>query len=265
MANYFTKTIIPDVINGDVSTVVGNTVGSDSGDAVFGAADILFDWTAVDIPVKTTAIVDALVYMIGTDGGAQADVDFNLLIAKSLDGVAPTSLGNVNGGRTGCFELSQVLIGCMKFEGDTNRVGILHVGLGSIFHFNGSGNNGQHGPICIQPEPNPGLSGSAELNRIYVAGIAGGVFNFSTGVKPDAQATTSTATISVDGVDPRKCFQVGDTVYTNTDDTALGTVKSLASGSIVLNANLAAQVEDNEEIVNANPIRIQLGFERVVR
>ena len=54
---------------------------------------------------------------------------------------------------------------------------------------------------------------------------------------------------------------VGDTVYTNTDDTPLGTVKSLGASEIVLNANLAAQVEDNEEIVNANPIRLIFHFE----
>ena len=66
----------------------------------------------------------------------------------------------------------------------------------------------------------------------------------------------------VDTVDPQKCFQVGDIIYVHDVDTALGTIASIASGEITLEANNAAAVANNDEIVNANPIRIKLGFER---
>jgi hypothetical protein len=124
----------------------------------------------------------------------------------------------------------------------------------------GGGAAGAQLPVILEGEPASGQNVGYDI--IYVAAFVVGAVDFSTGVKPTAQATTSTDTIAVDGVDPRKCFQIGDTVYTNTDDTALGTVKSMTSSEIVLNANLAAQVEDNEEIVNANPVRVVFGFEK---
>ena len=203
--------------------------------------------------------------MMGEDGSTQTDVDFNLLIAKSLDGVAPTSLGSVNAARTGCFELPRILLGCMKLEGDTNRAGILHVGFGSIWYFNMTGNNGHVGPVVIQPDEagTSGLARGAATQRIYVAGIAGGAFDFSTGVlSTGAISAEANATIAVDGVDPRKCFQIGDTVYVHDVDTAAGTVKSMTSGTIVLNAVTAVAVANNDELVNANPIRVTLGFKR---
>ena len=257
---YFTKTFRPDIFDGDVSKVIGNQVPSAT-DAPFAAGDILFDWHAVDIPVGVDAIVDGVVHMYGEDGGAQVLQDFHLLIAKSNSGVVPTTLGEENSAISGCYELPDILMAVMKFEGDANRIGVLELGAhgGNVYYFNTTGNNGATGPLVIEPEKNPHLS-SNTTNRIYVAGIAGGALDFSTGVKPTAQVATSSGTIAVDGVDPRKAFRVGDTVYTNTEDTACGTIASMTSSQIVLNANTAVQIEDNEELVNAKPITISLSF-----
>ena len=261
MGKYFTVRVTPDVINGDVSTVVGNTVGSDSGDATFGSKDILFDWTAFDIPKGAARLVSVSAYVMGEDGGEQTDTDINLVFATAKTGEAPTSLGAVNGLQTAGFDLPDHILGGFKLEGTTGGQGtILGPAFGNVYIASPNSANGSVQTLVLEGDPNTGTN--VGFDKIYVAGFAGGLIDFSTGVKPDAQATTSTATISVDGTDARKCFQVGDTVYTNTDDTPLGTVKSLTDTSIVLNANLAAQVEDNEEIVNANPIKLVLGFEK---
>ena len=262
MSKYFSTTVIPDIINGDVSDIVGTSVGSDCGDAAFAANDILFDWTAFDIPRGASKLSSIMIYMMGEDGATQADnVDISFLFAKTEDGVAPTSLGETNAAHTAGFDMPTHLIGATTLNVATDDGGhAFGPAFGTISISGAIGNNESWSPVILQGEPNTGTAKG--YDKIYVAAFCKAGIDFSTGVKPDAQATTSTDTISVDGVDPRKCFQIGDTVYTNTDDTALGTVKSLASGSIVLNANLAAQVEDNEEIVNANPIRITFGFEQ---
>ena len=262
MANYFTKTFKPDIIDGTVAKVIQ----SNKTDLPFSAGDILFDWVAVDVPRGTYAVVDATVHMFGEDGGDQTESDFNLLIAKSNNGVAPTTLGEENAGVTGCYELPEIVMGVMKFEGAANRAGKLNYTRGSFWHFNGSGNNGQHGPIVIEPESKDFSTRPAgQTQRIYVAGIAGGAIDFSTGVLVDGAITSDSATdITVKTVDPRKSFSVGDTVYLHDVDTALGTIASMDATSVILNAAIAGgtNLADEDELVNANPIRVTIGFEK---
>ena len=260
MGKYFQKRVRPDIINGDVSTVIQ----SNKTDLPFSEGDILFDWTAVDVPLGTDAVVDMAVHSYGEDGGTQPGGDFTILIAKSNSGAAPTTLGSVNSAMDGCYELPDVLLGQCKMEGNTSGAGNLDLGNngGTIWRWNLGSANGAVGPVVIEPEHN--ALGGTTTNRIYIAAICGidgsGRFDFSTGVKPTAQVTTSSGTIAVDGVDPRKAFRVGDQVYTNTEDTPCGTIASMTSNQIVLNANTAVQIEDNEELVNAKPMTIVLGL-----
>ena len=262
MANqYFQKTFRPDMINGDVSVIIN----SDASDKAFGAKDLLFDWVAVDVPFGTDCIVDGFLHMYGTDGGVQQSEDLHLLIAKTNNGAAPTSLGTVNNSlaTTQCYELPDVLIGVMNFEGTTTRAGMIELGgpAGSLYMFNSPGDNGHVGPVVIQPEPN--TLGGQSTNRIYVAGVAGGGFNFSTNIQADGAVTDdATTSITVKTTDPRKSFRVGDTVYLHDVDTALGTIASMTATNITLNAAIAGgtDIADEDEFVNAQPITVTLGF-----
>ena len=151
----------------------------------------------------------------------------------------------------------------MKFEGDTNRNGNLDLTghAGSIWHWNLASVHGHVAPVVIQPENN--ALGGVTTNRIYIAGIAGGAFDFSTGVTVDGAITSDSATdITVADVDPRKAFRVGDTVYLHDVDTALGTIASMDSTSIILNEAIAGgtNLADDDELQNAQPITITLGF-----
>ena len=261
MANYFTRSFKPDIILGDVS----NVVASDKGAAAFAAKDILFDWQAVDIPVGTHALVDGTIHTYGVQGGEQADVDIMLVIAKSNSGVAPTSLGAVNAPVTGCFELPEITIGIMKFEGGATRTHKLDYAFGSIYYFNGTGNNGTTGPLVITPEANPNLTGSTGENRIYVAGIAGGGLDFRSGVLlndgSDVADDAGTA-LTVDTVDPRAAFRPGDVVYIHDVDTAIGTVASLGATTITLTSNNVGAIANNDMFMNATPITVRLHFEQ---
>ena len=253
MGNYFQKSFRPDIIDGDVSKVIQ----SDKTDAPFANGDILFDWHPVDIPLGTNAIADILVHMFGEDGGTQGTHDLHLLIAKSNNGAAPTTLGEENAAVTGCFELQDILIGAIKIEGQADT-GSISTGFGRAWYYV-YGKSG--GPIVIQPEDNN--LGGQSTNRIYVAGIAGGAFDFSTGVLKDGAESSDAATsLTTKTVDPRKCFRPGDTVYIHDVDTAIGTIASMTATNITLNAAIAGgtDIADEDEFMNATPIKITLGF-----
>ena len=258
---YFQKTFRPDIING----AVGNVIQADKTDLPFTAKDILFDWQPIDVPFGTDSIVDGLVHMYGEDGGVQHSLDFHLIIAKTNNGAAPTSLGTVNlsPAAGSCYELPDVMIGLMSFEGDATRAGMLEIGghAGGIWHWNYPGDGGHGGRVVIEPEQNS-LGGST-TNRIYVAGIAGGGHDFSTGVLSDGGETSDAATsLTTKTVDPRKSFRVGDTVYIHDVNTAIGTIASMTSTNITLNAAIAGgtDIADEDEFMNAQPITVSLGF-----
>lgn len=261
---YFQKTIRPDIIDGDVSKVVGSSVSALTNPAnatPFSNGDIVFDWTPIDIPLRADSIVDGLIHTYGENGGDQ-EPELALLIAKSNNGVAPTTLGEENSLITGCYELPDILIGTMRFLAGGNDVGVSLGGHpGTIMHYQGNESfySGSGAIVPIEPEHNS--LGGKTTNRIWVACIkTDGDLNFRTLVKATSQVLVSSGTIPVDGIDPRKVFRVGDTVYTNTEDTACGTIASMTVNQIVLNGNTAVQIENNEELVNAKPMTITLSF-----
>ena len=255
---YTTKTFRPSVINGRVA----NVINSDASDKAFADGDTLFDWHELIIPNRSNAIVNAVVHAYGNDGAAQSHSDFALLIAKSNNGVAPTSLGNGNVKTSTAFDLPDVLMNVLKFEGSTNSVGKLNMAnLGSTYYYmiGGGSIGGNNLPAVIDPEPNR-VDGTT---KIYVAGIAHGGLNFSTGVllnDGSNVADDATTSLTVDGVDPRRHFRVGDTVHIHDNDTAIGTIASMTSTNITLAANNVGAIADNDEFVNDKPLTIALAF-----
>ena len=45
-------------------------------------------------------------------------------------------------------------------------------------------------------------------------------------------------------------------------DTAVGTVASMTATTIVLTSNNVGAIADDDELINANPIKLILGFEQ---
>ena len=254
---YFQKTFRPDIING----AVANVIQSNKTDLPFAAGDVLFDWQSVDVPLGTNAIADGVIHMYGEDGSDQEEGDIILLIAKSNSGAAPTSLGAANAVAGSCYELPDILIGMMKFEGTTNYAGKVNLaGLGSSFYYH-TNQNGQAKDIVLDLEQNS--LGGPTTNRIYIAGIAGAAFDFSTGVLKDTAETSDSATsLTTKTVDPRLAFRVGDTVYIHDVNTAIGTIASMTATNITLNAAIAGgtDIADEDEFMNAQPITVTLGF-----
>tara|TARA_R100000655_G_scaffold48188_1_gene85584 strand:- start:1079 stop:1855 length:777 start_codon:yes stop_codon:yes gene_type:complete len=254
---YFNIKLKPDLVEGDISKLIAN----DKTDTPFTADDILFDWQEVDVPNGTISLDSVTAYMIGEDGGVQADKDFSLVFAKSVNGVAPTTLGSVNAAQTACFELPLHYIGAMKLEATSTVINGLS--FGTAFSWGAQGANGIDRSIIMTPETISGRN--VGYDKLYVAGFAGGAFDFSTGVLSteviDASEATK-ATIAVDTVDARKAFQKGDIAYVHDVDTVIpGTVLSVTENLITFDTtNSTIDVDNNDEIINATPITIYLGF-----
>ena len=254
----FTVRIVPDIVDGDISKIIA----SNKTDAPFDNGDLIFDWQALQVPKGANKLVSITGYIMGEDGGVQTNADLHFIFAKTIDGVAPGTLGEEGSAQTACFELPLHFIGAMKVEGTAG--GPTGPAFGDYFSTGFAGANGVIPPIVLEGEPNSGQNVGYDV--IYVACFSYGAVDFSTGVLANyasgAPSADSTTTITVDTVDARKCFQKDDIVYVHDVDDALGTVSSVAENTNTLTANNGAAVANNDEIMNATPIKVIFGFEK---
>ena len=262
MGKFFSVDVIPDCINGDVS--------DNPGSSDIDAGDIIFDWTAVDVPRGSCMLRSITATANGEDGAlTQSAVDIELLFAKSINGVAPPSIGTIGAAPSsnGTTNWTRHLVGGSRLEGVAGK-GTLGKVDRVVYPGPGGGADSNLGVnTVIDLGPDDGTN--AGYDRLYVAGIQAAARHYGTGVLVNGAITSDTATsITVDGTDVRKVFCVGDTVYIQGVDTALGTIKSMThdgtDGTIVLNAAIAGGTDltNNHELLNANPWRFKLGFEK---
>jgi len=262
MGKYFTVLAIPDIVNG----AVANVIASNTADKAIDDGDVVFDWVAVDVPSGTSLLRSINMWVNGPDGSIHGSgvIDYDLIFARSKNGAAPPSIGTVNAAPS-TNDIRDYWIGNYTFDGSA-AVGD---GAGHLNHGFGYTSNGVDAapggglPIVLDLEPGSGTN--VGFDKLYIAGVHGGSRDYNTGVIVNGAITSDTEdTITVDGVDARNMFSVGDTVYLHDVNTALGTVKSLTDTTITLNAAIAGgtDLDDDDELVNANPFKIRLGFER---
>jgi len=133
---------------------------------------------------------------------------------------------------------------------------------------NANGDNGGRGaslPIVMDLEPDSGTN--VGFDKLYVAALQVSARNYGTGVLADGAVDASSAqstTITVKTVDATKLFSVGDQVYVMDLDTPIpGTLTKVEATTLTFSeANTTVDIADGDELLNANPIRIKLGFER---
>ena len=241
-----------------------------AGTAAYNAKDVLFDWTSFQVPKGANKLTAITAVFRGTDGGAATNnLDFDLVFAKSINGTAPTTLGNSNASVSAAPVVANHIIGIAHIDG-TGGYGnqgfdFFHVGAA------GTGAAANLMPnLVLEGEPASGTN--VGFDTIYVAGIAGGGFSFGTTVLVRGAITAdNTTTIPTDkgsNDDPNAdlIFAVGDVIETGTGDT-VGTISSISAfdtnhQDIILTANNVEAIADNEELFNVNPIRIILSFEK---
>ena len=265
MGKFFNVDVRPDIINGNVALVQN----SNKSDLDIGAGELVFDWVEVDVPKGSSMLRSITAFVNGEDGAIANSVsDIELVFAKSINGEAPTSMGAVNGAQTGGFDLRQHWIGGARIEGVAAQgtLSKLAFGVGYIAASMGNDSTGKGGdglPLVIDLESKSGTN--VGYDKLYVCGFLITARHFSTGVIVNGAITSDAEdTITVDGVDAVKIFSPGDTVYLHDVNAALGTVKSVSTNSIVLNAAIAGgtDLDDDDELLNANPFYFKLGFEK---
>ena len=260
MGKFFNVDVLPDCIAGDISDNDGSTD--------IGAGDIVFGWTAVDVPKGSCMIKSITAYANAEDGayGSGSLTDLELIFAKSIGGVAPASLGAINAAPTG-FIRSNV-VGAARLESEASKGTLSKTAFGVVYsHGISGGANTNIGPnVVIDLEPDSGTN--VGYDKLYVAGLQVSARNYGTGVllnesTIDASANP-TSEIVVDGVDARKIFSIGDTVYVFDLDTPIpGTLTKVEELKLTFSEeNSTVDITENDELLNANPWRLKIGFEK---
>ena len=261
MGKFFTTTIKP-------------TIKASTQAAAFAAGDVLFDWTAFDVPKGSNMLTTATALVRGINGADQPSVDMEIFFAKSIDGTAPSTLGDLNDpvdtatatgtNKTGWFNN---LIGFLFFDVSNNGIGssddLVYMNMIQM------GNRGGEPNLVLTGEPSSGTN--VGYDKLYVAGIAQGALDFSTTVLArggEAAGVTVVETHKGSNDNPlaETIFQPGDVLHSGTNDV-LGTVKTIeAFGSskqdITFTAGTTDIIADGEEIYNVNPITLILSFEK---
>ena len=250
MGKYFTVSVKPVL-------PVATQIQSNKTDLVFGAGDVMFDWTAFEIPKGAAKLVDIVMIM----RGAQTVKGVDMFFAKTdPDGsTAPDSLGTGNATADGTGYFRNV-IGAAHFHTGAFKEDLDHLTVGSLGHGGGS----DYIPATVlQGVPESGTN--VGFDKLYVgATVSGGSgYNFSTGVLADGAVTAGAASdFDVKTVVATRFFDVGDVVHVHDSDTAIGTVKSVTATNIVLDAVTGVAIADEDEIINASPIELILCFEK---
>ena len=242
------------------------------GNVAYTNDDVLFDWTAFNIPRGTAAIRSFMFKIAGTNGAAQTQ-NFDLFFAKTIDGVAPPTLGDANDAKDAIHTQTArpYVIGHHGVDASL----LEDVGDGLVaYNVLGNGkpeeNYGAvfHMPIMIEGEPEHcSVQG---FQTVYVAAIAHGGFDFGTGCLVAGAHSADDLTIVVDGTDTDDLFAVGDEVIgfedgsgsTTEGDNAItiGKVTAVAADLLTVDA-CATALPDNYEICSRNPITMRFGFE----
>ena len=240
----------------------------------FTATDLLFDWTPIEVPRGGCSLETVQMHYAGTDGVAQTPQDIELLFAKSVNGVAPPSLGTSNNklsdGDTLTKKIAQAArphIIAYKLLDVSAMVdaGVNLVAYNVLGSYSGKPNVKMN--ITLEGSQTDYLSTQGPgYQTVWMAGIAHeGGENFGTGVILDgAQAaaigTQTQLTVTGAGVDPDIVFAVGDEVIAS-DGALIGNVVSLDSTTTFTVDQVQAALEDADELCNRQPITFIFGVE----
>ena len=243
--------------------------------------DVLFDWHAFEIPRGGACVRSITAIINGKDSAAtnNSDKNFSLVFGKSVNGIAPPSLGVTNTTTTKAMWAAarRHIIGYKYISATEMRSADAEFRAYSLLSnsFNRStktDDESEHGlgnpaPIILEGDPN--YSGTTKgYQTIWVAGIAiEGSFDFGTAVAlndsdADNLAALGTATLIVNGTDVRDLFCIGDEIVA-ADNAAIGTIKSMThdgtDGTIVLESAHTDALANTDEICFKHPMDLMLG------
>jgi len=253
MGKYFTKRVLPII-------PVVNMIDSDKSDNAFGARDVLFNWTAFNIPKGSAMLKNVTLIISGNHGGRQAEVNIQLIFAKKYNGTAPGDLGTPNSSADGYGYFNNILGVVELDDTDSSASSTDHFSIMQSGYEVAGDTKFSPGNFVIEGE----AANKDGTQTIYVAGISVGAgLNFSTSVLADGAVTSGASSdITVKTVVAGKVFDVGDVVLVHDSDTAIGTVSSIPDDtSIILESANGVAIADEDEIMPQSPVKIILHLE----
>ena len=257
---YYTTTVKPNIdLLGNVEIAIG---------------DVIFDWTAFEIPKGTAALQSISAIVAGLNGADVAGArDIELYFAQSVNGAAPPTLGNTNSAVTAITanQSRPYIIDKVSMDGSSQRSSVHFISY-NVWSLSGkTGNDSENVNSLLSNDDN--YSGTTPgYQTLWVAGLAEeAVFDFGTAVTLNMAAsanlavTTTPQTITVTGTDAEAVFAIGDELmsFKASDGSLpkqLGTVTAINSATEMVVDQVKAITLHEEEICNRNPIKFRLNF-----
>ena len=225
--------------------------------AAFSDGDVLFDWTAVQVPKGSSALMGAtlMVRPKGDAGPTSNNFAMDLIFSKTNT----VSLGTINSALDN--RPSNDFLGLLEFA--TGNYGSTAMP-STVVATTGWGSSVGAPPMVLTPDPTTGNNVGYDI--LYVGGIARGAFDFRSinAVNEGNFAAGAQTVITMDGtgMDVREHFVAGDVLHA-ADDAVLGTVASADSATqITLTAANTDAIDEDDIIYNINPIRAILYLEK---
>jgi len=244
------------------------------GNLVYSADDILFDWHKFEVPRGGFCIKTLTAVVAGLDKVATAGIDVELFFAKSLNGVAPTSLGEANTATSliACNANRNHIIGRQYLDASALEDGDRLIGY-NVWSGGGGGATGlgtaKLNDINLVMEGDPNYAGTtAGYQTIWMAAFTIGTPNHGTTVllnQGDGQdASTTSVALITDGGDADDVFGVGDEIMAyagnGSSPSIVGTVTAVAANLLTVDKVEQALVDDDELVFRA-PYIFHLGLE----
>ena len=262
------------------STKVRPTIAASSQHAAaYTAKDVLFGWTAVQIPRGSARLISATAIVRGkgdANGTANpfamdlwfADDDRNALAASN----AVTNGANAGIPTRDIIGGIELAVNGYREFGDNNMVQVVTSGptiKADSLNKNNVDNLVITPKMSLDVNANPTVMG---YSTFYMAGIAQGAFDWQsiTAIaEAGAAEAASTQAITTDGTstDNTEQFAIGDVLHIGTSagtpaaDSPIGTVAAVATNLITLEAVSETALVDGDILYNINPVEIVLSFE----
>ena len=255
MGKFYSIQVNPDVNNGAATGTA------------FTAGDLMFDWTSFEIPKGSAALSSVCITVAGHNGANEAQGDFELIFAKSINGVAPTTLGVTHAAVTAAEALpSKNNVIWFQVCSQSAMTDDLNL-TGYHTYTTGTGSSAMDGNVPVLQGDTYGATQGYQ--KIYMACLAGDAAtpDFGTAVASNeagsanvaADTTGDSVTLVTSGTDPQNCFQPGDQLVGSTGGPTMEVV-SVDSATGMKVKNISEQL-DNAEILNPlNPLRFTFGF-----
>jgi len=257
-SKYFTVTVKP-------------TIPASAQHVAFSDSDLLFDWTAFEIPKGSAKLVNAtvLVRPKGNAAPTANDNGFGLVFSSSNTQTLGASNGNITNVPSNDF------LGAVEFATNSYTpitfnstcVGTLGRGTGDT--------EIPMAPLVLTPNLNALSTTTPGYDTIYLAGYCASANMDFTSINAIAEDTdaehvdSKVITMDGSGMDVREHFIAGDVVHIGTSvgtpaaDSLIGTVASADSATqITLEDVSPTALVDGDILYNIHPVRIILQFER---